>query len=68
VDALVRTLLLDRAVVTVDRFVLDRPGTWRRDEGGTPGDGWYHIAAPVDGWVTAADTVVADADCAMALR
>jgi hypothetical protein len=68
VDAPVRTLLPDGAVVTVDRFVLERPGTWRRDAGGTPGDGWYHVAASVDGWVAAANTVVADADCAMALR
>ncbi|MGE0542210.1 MAG: class I SAM-dependent methyltransferase [Dehalococcoidia bacterium] len=68
VDAPVRASLPHESVVTVDRFVLERPGTWQRSEGGTPGGGWYHFAAPVDGWVAADAAVIADADCAMALH
>jgi hypothetical protein len=54
--------------VTVDRFALGRPGTWQRGDGGTRGDGWYRVSGAVDGWVAAEDVVIADADCAMALR
>jgi hypothetical protein len=68
VDASVRRTIPHQSQVMVDRFVLERPGMWQRDAGGIPGEGWYHAAAPMDGWVSAADVVVADADCVMALR
>ena len=68
IDAPVRTTIPHQSVVAVDRFVLDRPGMWQPGEGGTLGDGWYHVTSPVDGWVIAAAAVVADADCAMAFR
>lgn len=67
-DAPVRASLPHQSVVTVDRFVLTRPGRWQRGVGGTSGVGWYHVSAPMDGWVTTDDVVVADADCRMALR
>lgn len=66
-DAAVRGSLPADSLVTVDRFVLDQAGTWSRDEGGRRGEGWYHLAGPLEGWAAAQWLVVADGDCAMAL-
>ena len=41
------TLLADGTIVRGDRFLLTEPGDANADKWGY---GWYHIAAPQDGW------------------
>jgi hypothetical protein len=61
-------ILIPESGVMVDRFLLALPGAWQRGEGGRRGDGWYHLSAPLEGWVEAHSLVIADAGCELALR
>jgi hypothetical protein len=62
----IATILPADTTVTVDRFVLTRPGTWSRDLPATRGEGWYHVSGPLNGWIAGGSLVVADGGCELA--
>ncbi|MGH2587736.1 MAG: hypothetical protein ACRDJE_22675 [Dehalococcoidia bacterium] len=65
-EAAIAAVLPVETPFTVDRFYLTQPGVWTRYPDGGPGEGWYHVSAPVDGWVNGQAVLVPDAPCAAA--
>jgi len=65
-EATITAVLPVETPFTVDRFYLAQPGAWTRHPDGGPGEGWYHVSAPVDGWVNGQAVLVPDAPCAAA--